>query len=33
TGATSLYTATEEDHLDVVVLLIHYGADVNQSPK
>lgn len=33
TGATALYTATEEGHLDIIELLIRHGADVNRSPK
>lgn len=33
TGATPLYTATEEGHFPIVELLIKHGADVNRSPK
>lgn len=33
TGATPLYTATEEGNLDVVELLIRHGADVNRAPE
>ena len=33
TGATPLYTATEEGHAPVVQLLIRHGADLNRSPQ
>jgi ankyrin repeat protein len=32
TGATPLYTAVEEGHLEICQLLIEYGADVNKCP-
>lgn len=33
TGATPLYTAVEEGHLEICQLLIEYGADVNRCPN
>jgi ankyrin repeat protein len=33
TGATPLYTAVEEGHLEICQLLIEYGADVNLCPN